>query len=163
RVKDGLGATTWLAAGSYVLKTNLAIAGEDPAAPPLQGPFTFSPGPGAPLSLNGHAYRGTLSVKLGRLKKLLAINGLGLESYLQGVVPREMPQTWEPEALKAQAVAARSYALSHLTASTAGFDVYGDERGQVYGGLEAEQPTTNAAVRSTAGTVVTYNGKVADA
>ena len=71
-----------------------------------------------------------------------------------------MPKTWAPEALKAQAVAARSYALSHLHAA-AGFDLYPDTRDQVYLGIPHEAPSTNAAVNATAGQVVLYKGKVA--
>src|SRR5205823_1138865 len=78
-----------------------------------------------------------------------------------GVVPREMPSAWEAEALKAQAVAARSYALANLHAGGS-FDVYSDTRSQVYGGIAAEQPSTNDAVAATAGEVVLYDGDVAD-
>ena len=88
------------------------------------------------------------------------INTLPLESYALGVVPREVPSTWPAEALKAQAVAARSYALA--TRKTSGdFDVYADVRSQVYGGVDAETEATNAAVQATAREVVTYQGKVA--
>jgi SpoIID/LytB domain protein len=71
-----------------------------------------------------------------------------------------MPSTWLPDALDAQAVVARSYALAMR--KTAGlFDVYGDTRSQVYGGLLAEKPTTTAAVDVSAGEVLLYDGKVA--
>ena len=69
---------------------------------------------------------------------------VGLEQYLYGVVPSEMPFTWLPEALKAQAVVARSYALA--TRRTGAFDLYPDTRSQVYLGIEHEKPSTNAAV-----------------
>jgi stage II sporulation protein D len=78
---------------------------------------------------------------------------------VMGVVPGEMPSSWLPEALKAQAVAARSYAL----ASDAGgevFDQYPDTRSQVYRGMSGEVASTNAAVRETANQVVTYNGEI---
>ena len=65
---------------------------------------------------------------------------------MQGVVPLESPSSWPIEALKAQAVAARTYALT-TSKSGAGFDHYPDTRSQVYGGVGAEQPTTNAATR----------------
>jgi stage II sporulation protein D len=89
-----------------------------------------------------------------------AINVLPLDWYVQGVVPGEMPSSWAPEALKAQSVAARSYALATIKPGSA-FDLYPDTRSQVYGGVGAERPSTNAAVRSTAGEVVTSGGKVA--
>ena len=91
--------------------------------------------------------------------KLRAINMVGLEQYLYGVVPSEMPYTWAPEALKAQAIAARSYALA--TRRTGAFDLYPDTRSQVYLGIEHEKPSTNAAVNATAGQVVLYDGQVA--
>jgi SpoIID/LytB domain protein len=70
-----------------------------------------------------------------------------------------MPHTWAPEALKAQAVAARSYALSRLR--TGDFDLYPDTRDQVYRGIAGEAPETSAAVQATAGEVVLYGGRVA--
>src|SRR5207253_1902670 len=91
--------------------------------------------------------------------KLRAINVVGLEQYLYGVVPSEMPYTWAPEALKVQAVAARSYALA--TKRSGGFDVYRDTRDQVYLGLDHEKPSSNAAVDATAGKVLLYDGAVA--
>jgi len=75
----------------------------------LAGPLLFQPGASA-LSL-GRRYRGAIQVDVDA-GKLRAINVVGLEQYLYGVVPSEMPYTWAPEALKVQAVAARSYALA---------------------------------------------------
>jgi SpoIID/LytB domain protein len=72
-----------------------------------------------------------------------------------------MPMSWAPEALKAQAVAARSYALANL-ATGRPFDLYGDTRSQVYGGVKVESPSSSDAVDATKGEVVLYNGKVAD-
>jgi SpoIID/LytB domain protein len=86
--------------------------------------------------------------------KVDAVNELGLESYLQGVVPREMPASWHAQALDAQAVAARSYALATRRTGDI-FDEYADTRSQVYGGLAAENAATNAAVGATAGQVLT--------
>jgi len=90
---------------------------------------------------------------------LLAINALGIDAYVKGVVPNEMPSSWPQEALRAQAVAARSYALT--TSRGAVFDQYSDTRSQVYRGRAAETPATNRAVNATAGQVVTYRGKTA--
>jgi SpoIID/LytB domain protein len=71
-----------------------------------------------------------------------------------------MPFNWSPEALKAQAVAARSYALANL-AKAGDFDLYSDVRSQVYGGMKAETTATSTAIDATAGKVVLYAGKVA--
>src|SRR3954451_11464801 len=77
-------------------------------------------------------------------KTLQVVDVLGLEAYLKGVVPAEMPSAWLPEALKAQAVAARSYALANLTKGGE-YDLFADTRSQVYGGLDAEVPATSDA------------------
>jgi stage II sporulation protein D len=107
----------------------------------------------------GRPYRGAMELRPNR-GGVMAINVVSLDAYVQGVIPGEMPSTWLPEALKVQAVAARSYAL----ASDAGgplFDQYADTRSQVYGGMAAERSTTNAAARATARQVVLYRGAVA--
>jgi stage II sporulation protein D len=85
------------------------------------------------------------------------INAVELEDYVAGVVARESPSAWPLEALKAQAVAARTYAITTSKAG-AGFDQYADTRSQVYGGVAAEAISSNAAVAATRGQVVTYNG-----
>jgi SpoIID/LytB domain protein len=98
-----------------------------------------------------------VSVANGSLR---AVNSVGLEGYLFGVVPSEMPNTWLPEALKAQAVAARSYALA-VRKTGSWFDLYSDTRSQVYLGIAHERASTTAAVQATAGEVVLYGGRVA--
>ncbi len=121
-------------------------------------------GPG-PLTLKGlsgyarrdGAYRGALEFRPGTFGGVNAINAVDLDDYVQGVVPLESPASWPIEALKAQAVAARTYALT-TTKSGAGFEHYPDTRSQVYGGVSAEQPSTNAATQETAGQLVTYQG-----
>lgn len=157
RVTDGEGKSHALAAGSHTfdskLRLKIDIADEPQALP---GPLVFAPG-SAPLEL-GKRYRGRIRVSVAK-GKLDAIGVVGLEAYLGGVVPAEMPYRWPAEALKAQAVAARSYALSHLHGGA--FDVYDDVRSQVYLGLDTEKPSTNAAVQATAGRVLTYGGRVA--
>jgi stage II sporulation protein D len=86
------------------------------------------------------------------------VNALNLDQYVQGVVPVEMPSNWLPEALKAQAVAARTYALTTDAGGTV-FDQFADTRSQVYRGVSGETAPTNAAVRATANQIVTYNGR----
>ena len=78
------------------------------------------------------------------------MNVVALESYLQGVVAGEVPYSWPAEALKAQAVAARSYALASLVKGKP-FDLYSDARSQVYLGVAGEKPSTTQAVTDTAG------------
>jgi stage II sporulation protein D len=103
------------------------------------------------------AYRGLLEVSPSP-SGLMAVNAVGLEDYLRGVVPAESPSSWPAEALKAQAVAARTYALA-TRKPVSGFDHYADTRSQVYNGISVEKPTTDAAIAATAGEVVTYGGK----
>jgi stage II sporulation protein D len=111
------------------------------------------------IALDGTVYRGRVRV-LPHGGALDAVNLVGLEDYLLGVVPREMPPSWAddaPAAVRAQAVAARTYALA--TRSSGGeHDLYDDQRSQVYGGRTAEDPRTSAAVRATRGQVVTFDG-----
>jgi stage II sporulation protein D len=157
RVKDATGAVHDLTAGKYTLTPALKLKVDGSAtAKTLPGPLLFQPA-GSPLQLK-HLYRGSVQVDVVN-GKLRAINFVGLEQYLYGVVPSEMPYTWLPEALKAQAVVARSYALA--TRRTGAFDLYPDTRSQVYLGLEHERPSTNSAVDATAGQVVLYQGQVA--
>jgi stage II sporulation protein D len=156
-VTDGAGKKHDVTAGTIAFDSKLKLKVDAAAkAKALPGPLVFTPGT-APLEL-GRPYRGQIQVTVAG-GKLQAVNVLGLEAYLQGVVPAEMPHTWAPEALKAQAVAARSYALSHL--QTGSFDLYPDARSQVYRGVAGEAPETNAAVQATAGQVVLYAGRVA--
>ncbi len=157
RVRDGSGAMHDLDAGTYSLgrRLKLAVDGEKPKA--LPAPLLFTAG-GAPLSLDGRQYRGQLELVLLKAR-LRVVNHIGLDTYLLGVVPREVPYQWPAEALKAQAVVARSYALA--VRKSGPFDLYPDTRSQVYGGVAAERPETTAAVNATAGQVVLYGGRVA--
>ena len=104
-------------------------------------------------------YRGSLEVRASG-SGLAAINVVVLEDYVRGVVSRESPASWPLEALKAQAVAVRSYALS--TGIRGGtFDVYDDTRSQAYGGVAAETAKTDNAVNATHLQVVMYGTKIA--
>ena len=101
-------------------------------------------------------YRGDIEVRVDG-GGVTAINELDMDSYLRGVVAGEMPSTWPLEALKVQAVAARTYALA--TRKTDGaFDQYPDTRSQVYRGVTGESVRSDAAVSDTAGRIVTYEG-----
>ena len=156
--KDANGVTHQVAAGTYTLTPALKLAVDGAQKPvALAQPVLFQPG-AAPLAL-ARRYRGSIQVDLSN-GKLRAINVVGLEQYLYGVVPSEMPFQWSPQALDAQAVAARSYALA-TRRPTGAFDLYPDTRSQVYLGIDHEKPTTTAAVDATSGQVVTYDGAVA--
>jgi stage II sporulation protein D len=108
----------------------------------------------------GTLYRGAMELRSSGRGGVMAINVLALDKYVQGVIPGEMPSSWLPEALKVQAVAARSYALA-TDAGGALFDQYADTRSQAYHGMSAERPSTNAAATATAGEVVEYAGVIA--
>jgi stage II sporulation protein D len=103
-------------------------------------------------------YRGKL-VARSAAGALNVINAVGLDDYIQGVIPGEVPASWPSAALRAQAVAARSYALA-TDANGAGFDQYDDTRSQVYAGVGVETPSTNKAARQTDNEVVKYKGEV---
>jgi stage II sporulation protein D len=104
-------------------------------------------------------YRGVIEV-VHEGGGLTAINELDLDTYVRGVVAGEMPSSWPLEALKAQAVTARTYALA--TRKTTGlFDQYPDTRSQVYRGVAGESVRSDAAVAQTAGRVLTYGGEPA--
>lgn len=157
RVKDGVGALYDLAAGSYAFGPGLRLKPAPDTGPVvLPGPLTFLPG-AQPLKLD-RPYRGRLLVSVAG-KRLNVVNDVALESYVRGVVSDEMPHDWPLEAIKVQAVAARSYALAHRRGGS--FDVYADTRDQVYGGVEAETPVGDQAVAQTRGQVVLFDGKVA--
>jgi len=160
RLKDGDAATTKLAAGSITLNPQLTLKlpGESQAQA-FTGPLTFSAASASAPLVFKKSYRGTFTVTSDG-KKLTLVNTVPLDQYLYGVVPSEMPKTWSAEALKTQAVAARSYALA-VRKTGGAFDVYPDTRSQVYGGVSAEAPTTTAAVDGTTGEVLSYVGRVA--
>jgi stage II sporulation protein D len=137
----------------------IAPAGQE--ARSLSDTLTLAPAAGLMLELNGKAYRGEIETFVAADGGLVAVNGVDLEDYLVGVVPLEIgsPPTPSYAAVEAQAVAARTYAISHLGRwSTFGFDLYGDERDQVYGGASVETPLAARAVRETQGVVATYGG-----
>ena len=105
-------------------------------------------------------YRGILIVQ-NKGGKLTVINDVDIEDYIKGVVPAEMPSGWELEAHKAQAVAARSYAIANLgKRASLGFDLKDTPEDQAYGGASAETAKTNKAVDDTKGIVLTYDMKV---
>ncbi|HET9848769.1 MAG TPA: SpoIID/LytB domain-containing protein [Candidatus Dormibacteraeota bacterium] len=101
-------------------------------------------------------YAGILQVIPKGGATILPVNVLPMEDYLKGVVPAEMPAYWGVEALKAQAIAGRTYALEHL--GGADFDLRASEADQAYSGLTDQRAESNAAVDGTKGQVLTYQG-----
>ena len=124
-----------------------------------EAPLRLDAPAGKALRLRGTAlngllsgrYRGALEVRPAATGGVNAINAIGLENYVRGVISGESPASWPSAALQAQAVAARSYAITTSRSKKDGFDQYPDQRSQVYRGVKAEFPTTDAAVAATAG------------
>lgn len=112
------------------------------------------------IKIDGNLYKGEAAFYISE-GRLLSINKVDLKSYLYGVLPKEIIPSWPAEAVKAQALAARSYAVSSLNPnSKLGYDVQDNQNDQVYGGVYAENPITNAYVDSTDGQMIYYDGKV---
>lgn len=114
------------------------------------------------LHMNGRRYRGTMEFRRYQDSDLTVINTLGLEPYLYGVVPGEIEALAPTEAIKAQAVAARTYALKNLGRYAKwGFDLVDTIESQVYNGYEGEKVQTNLAVDATRGQKAMYQGTLA--
>lgn len=110
------------------------------------------------ISVNNKHYRGMLTFAV-QGNTLTAVNVVDLEEYLYGVVPSEMPQSYEEDALKAQAVAARTYAITKLGAHTgSGYQLCDTTSCQVYRGYDGEANSTTQAVEDTAGEIACYDG-----
>jgi stage II sporulation protein D len=108
-------------------------------------------------------YRGALEAmpSSGAAGSLNVVNALPVDQYVKGVIPNESPASWPQAALRAQAVAARSYALS-VQVDGNGFDLYDDTSSQVYEGLSSEAAASNEAADATRGQVVMYGGRIAE-
>jgi stage II sporulation protein D len=157
---DASGAVYKLPARPLTLRSDLLLPSEaGPGKVSAVAPLVLRPPKKALLALDGHLYRGKLEV-VPEDAYLRVVNVTSVENYLQGVVAGEVPYSWPAEVLKAQAVAARSYALANLVKGKP-FDLYSDVRSQVYLGVAGEKPSTTKAVTDTAGEVVLYGGKVA--
>ncbi len=129
-------------------------------------PFVARPATrGSFVTVNGKSYRGEVWL-FADGEGVTAVNRLALENYLRGVVPLEIGNRAESEraAVEAQAIAARSYAYTHLASSaTRLYDMVSTVMDQVYGGVRAETPLADAAVAATVGLVLTYQGVVVNA
>ncbi|HEY1538846.1 MAG TPA: SpoIID/LytB domain-containing protein, partial [Solirubrobacteraceae bacterium] len=153
RVGDATGRTFALPAKSYHVGSGLLVHKHR-----LQSPIAFYCS-GGPLVWDARAYHGTLVVSSDG-GRLAVVNAVDLEDYVRGVIGDEMPHRWPLAALEAQAVAARSYALATLHPRKR-FDLFADDRSQVYGGIGAETPSTLYAATQTEGRILTYGGRVA--
>lgn len=112
------------------------------------------------ISTKKRWYRGEFII-INKNGSLIVVNNIPLEEYILGVVPSEMPSKWNIEALKAQAIAARSYAIANRgKRASRGYDLKDTPEDQAYGGASSETASTNKAVAETKGIVVTYNKKI---
>jgi stage II sporulation protein D len=144
--RSGSGIAVTTASGKRVAQMAAPVSFTGPGALRLLGP-----------SLNGISsglYRGAIEV-FPDGGGVTAVNVLDLDTYVRGVVAEEMPSSWPLEALKAQAVAARTYAIA-TRKTTGAFDHYPDTRSQVYRGVSGESVRSDAAVAQTAGRILTY-------
>jgi stage II sporulation protein D len=159
RVTDGRRLTRKLPAGTYGIGPRLVLPVRRGGRGLSFGRLAVLDCPRAPLTLDGRAYHGTLLLRSDG-RHLSVVNALPLDTYLRGVVPSESPSHWPLAALQAQAVAARSYAVSELRPA-AWYDLLPTTSDQVYGGVAAERPHSDEAVYKTLGQVLTWNGQVA--
>jgi stage II sporulation protein D len=167
-----------LDAGQLVLRRlgPAAAAPEEAGSPEADGllrlepralwfdPLTAAAGParGVPaVGLGDRSYRGRLQLRPGS-QALQVINHVGVENYLPGVVASEMPASWPQAALRAQAIAARTYALRQRRPQ-APFDLKATTASQVYGGLTAETESTRQAVAATRSLVLLHGGSLIEA
>jgi len=158
--QGGAGAVSLPVGGSYDWNVtangpNLSLNGQ-----PYSGDMLYLPPvPGSSVQIEGRTYRGGLLLKVVR-GSVSAVNVADLEDYLRGVVPAEMPSSWPQEALKSQAVVARTYAAARINPASY-YDLCATDACQVYGGLSRETPQADAAVAATRAQVVSYAGAAA--
>ena len=125
--------------------------------------LTIRPSGAGELALDGRRYRGALELR-HKGGGLTAVNIVPVDDYLRSVVPEEMPVDWPAEAIKAQSVAARSFALaSRGRHASEGYDLCTTTHCQLYTGTTAEKSASNAAIKATRGEVLTYGGKPIEA
>jgi stage II sporulation protein D len=128
----------------------------------LQGPEAWLQTSGSSVLVNGRPYGGRLRL-IPESGELRVVNHVGLETYIGAVVGAEMPSSWSLEALRAQAVAARSYALAHMARPANRHWHLGDTtRWQAYKGLSSSNERTRQAAASTAGMILSYQGAIVE-
>lgn len=124
--------------------------------------FRLEPRQGKLLRLDGLTYRGALEIFINPLRQSVIVNDIDIEAYLKGVIVNEMSPGLFPqaEAIKAQSIAARTFAKANLGQhARRGFDLYDDERSQVYRGERSETSLGNRVIQQTQGMLVTYRDK----
>ncbi len=123
-----------------------------------RGELTLSPSADGSVSVARHLYHGKFRFVPVGPDRFDVVNDVDVESYLRGVLRSELYPDWNDETYKAQAIVARTYALYEAKVEGAGhhFDVYNDQRSQVYGGIEGETPRSRSATFETNGIVVKY-------
>ena len=132
------------------------IVNDHTVAPPVR-----ITGDSAFLTVDGTSVRGDLVVTV-RNRRVFVVNEVGVEDYVRSVVPSEVPSDWPLEALKAQAILARTYALyQKAERGSSDFDLDATVQSQVYGGVASEDGRTSQAVETTAGRVVRFRGQLA--
>ena len=115
----------------------------------------------ASVTINSHSFRGDVFLLRTPNNRITAINSIDIEDYIKGVLYHEVSHHWAMEALKAQAVATRTYAIYKMESShNADYDVTNDIYSQVYGGKDSERYRTGLAVDRTAGQILSFQGKV---
>ncbi len=123
--------------------------------------YYFKPSTSTTIKVDGKNFRGDIGIKRYSGSDLTILNRVLLEEYLYGVVPKEMSGTWPLEAQKAQAVAARNYAIEKSgNHKQHGFDLCATTHCQVYGGFDSEHERSRKAVDETKGKFLTYNGNL---
>jgi stage II sporulation protein D len=114
------------------------------------------------IKVDNRGYRGKLTLNIIEESKLLTINHVELENYLYGVVPNEIPASWGMEALKAQALAARTYAVYNIKPRQI-YDMEDNQNSQVYMGYDYEKQSTTKAVNETVGEMIYYDNELIQA
>lgn len=113
------------------------------------------------IVINGRTFKGDIQLIRSNAMRLTVVNRIGLEDYVKGILYHEASHYWPIEALKAQAVISRTYAIYQMQENSfRDFDVTGDIYSQVYGGKTSERERTNKAVDETRGEIIVYQGKV---
>lgn len=157
---------TTVAMKGYILvpyKGQIAVESKGQYIPLNTDALVLRPDSDGFVSTKGKWYRGKLLIK-NINGSLTVINDISVEEYIRGVVPSEMSPSWEYEALKAQAIAARSFALANLGKQAKyGYDLKDNTEDQAYGGASCETDKTNRAVNETEGLVLTYDMKIISA
>ena len=158
-----VGISAALGVEAVAIEGDALVDGARVSNPVVRAPARIDPD-GALLRFGGRAYRGSFEV-LVRDGRLDLINLVPAEDYLAGVVGKEMSLSWPESALKAQVIAARTYALyeiQHASLRAAGlpFDIFDDPRSQVYAGTERESEEARRLVSETDGMVLRWEGKL---